>query len=136
MAVTLRRARPHICEDGCVHAHLAATTSREDFRHLGWWENTDRVMARFGRGADESQVKLVKRAVLRFALSVPAGTPERARAEPVIQALRQQEPEWVNDAEELLYESATVAPFNQSPRSPPPGPLKVWITVVPPSIEK
>ena len=25
---------PPICEDGSVHAHLAATTSREDFRRL------------------------------------------------------------------------------------------------------
>jgi hypothetical protein len=72
------------------------------------WEKTDRVLAKFGSGRNPSEVKMIKHAVCLFALSLPAGSKERAKAEPILKAMRAEDPEWVSDVEEMLRAEADV----------------------------
>lgn len=72
----------------------------EDLRRWGRWEMTDHVLALYGRGGFD--IPIVKRAVLRFALSCPERSPGKAKAVALVKALRDQDAERVADAEELL----------------------------------
>jgi hypothetical protein len=67
----------------------------EDLRKWQRWEMTDRILALFGTKTHD--VPVVKRAILRFALSCP-----RPRAVSFVEAQRRRDPNWVKDTEELL----------------------------------
>ena len=67
----------------------------EDLRKWKRWEMTDRILALFGQKSHEA--KVVKRAILRFALASPLTS-----AADFVQAQRSRDPEWVRDSEELL----------------------------------
>ena len=82
----------------------------EDFRKCGCWEFTDRILAL--QTSPVYQVKIVKRSILRFALTVKDN---KAAAE-YVAAQRALDPEWVGDVEELLKLDAAVAPPAATPR--------------------
>src|SRR5262249_29496948 len=78
----------------------------EDCRRWGRWEKADRVLDLFNRPSHD--VPVVKRSILRFALSCP---PERSpRAAAFVAEQRKRDPEWVSDAEELLRLEAAPRP--------------------------
>jgi hypothetical protein len=90
----------------------------DQFRKWCRWEKTDRVLALTGRGDGETAVRLINRAVLRFALSCPEGSPERARAAPVVDAFRKQNTELIQDVEESLRLENEEAKRNGAPPLP------------------
>jgi len=67
----------------------------EDLRKWKRWEMTDRILALFGQKSHEA--KVIKRAILRFALASPLTS-----AADFVQAQRSRDPEWVRDSEEFL----------------------------------
>ena len=68
----------------------------EDFRKWGCWDLTDRILAL--RTSPVYSVNVVKRAILRFALTVK----DNKGAQEFVAALRKKDPTWVADVEELL----------------------------------
>lgn len=87
----------------------------EDLRKWGRWEKTDRVLGLFGKPSHD--VMVIKRSILRFALSCPPDKSPKAVA--FVAEQRKRDPEWVADAEELLR--LETAP---RPATPPPAPTK------------
>jgi hypothetical protein len=67
----------------------------EDLRKWGQWDMTDRVLAIYDRKSHA--VPIVRRAVLRFALSSPA-----PHATAFVDSMRKKDPDTVKDVEELL----------------------------------
>src|SRR3989440_2666521 len=70
----------------------------EDLRKWGCWALTDRVLDLFGR--ESHDVPIVRRAILRFALTCPAE--KNPRAAEFVAKMRAKDPKWVEDVEELL----------------------------------
>jgi hypothetical protein len=70
----------------------------EDLRKWGCWTLTDRVLDLFGR--ESHDVPIVRRAILRFALTCPAE--KNSRAAEFVTRMRAKDPKWVEDVEELL----------------------------------
>jgi hypothetical protein len=68
----------------------------EDLRKWGRWETTDLVLDLYGKKSHD--VPIVRRAILRFALSCP----NQPKAKQLLEDLRKRDPEMVKDAEELL----------------------------------
>ena len=79
-----------LLDDGTI-ADLAI----EDLRKWQRWEVCDRVLGLFGKKSHD--VPIVRRSILRYALSCPA-----AKAEEFVKEQRQKDKDWVNDVEELL----------------------------------
>jgi hypothetical protein len=75
----------------------------EDLRKWGRWEVCDRVLGLYGKSSHD--VPIVKRAILRYALSC---TDKKAKA--FVDGLRQKDPEMVKDVEELLKLETNTAP--------------------------
>jgi hypothetical protein len=74
----------------------------EDLRKWGRWEVADRVLELYGQKSHD--IPIVRRSILRFALSSPATPKTKA----FIDGLRKKDPEMVKDTEELLkLESST-----------------------------
>ncbi len=92
---------------GLVLAHGdMADFAIEDLRKWQRWEMADAVLDLFGKKSHD--VPVVKRAILRYALSCPT-----ARALAFVREQRRRDPEWVKDTEELLK--------LEGPASPPAG---------------
>lgn len=68
----------------------------EDLRKWGRWECAERVLGLYGKKSHD--VPIVRRSILRFALSCP----QNARATAFVDELRKKDPEMIKDAEELL----------------------------------
>ncbi|MCS6852668.1 MAG: hypothetical protein NZ700_16045 [Gemmataceae bacterium] len=67
----------------------------EDLRKWQCWEECDRVLGLFGRPSHD--VPIVRRAIMRYALSCP-----KPQAAKFVAMMRQKDAEWVKDVEELL----------------------------------
>ena len=67
----------------------------EDLRKWGRWEVAGRVLTLYGQKSHD--IPIVRRAILRFALSCP-----EPKAAAFVEDLRKKDPEMVKDAEELL----------------------------------
>lgn len=72
----------------------------EDLRKWACWDATDRILALYGLKSHD--IPIVRRAILRFALSVPKNHPSQVKAQAFVEELRKKDPEFVKDAEELL----------------------------------
>jgi hypothetical protein len=83
----------------------------EDLRRWKAWDLSDAVLA--VRQSESGKVSIVRRAVLRFALSCP--TPA---AKALVVQLRKEDKQGVEDAEELL-KLEEVKPSAVSPPAPP-----------------
>jgi hypothetical protein len=69
----------------------------EDLRKWGAWEHTDRVLGLFGRSGYD--VPIIKRSILRFALSCP---PNNERAAQFVAARKKEDAQYVDEVLELL----------------------------------
>jgi hypothetical protein len=89
----------------------------EDLRKWQRWEMTDKILALFDRKSHD--VPIIKRAILRFALSAPAK--EHPNAANFVAAMRKKDAEWVQDVEELLQLETmpkAVTPTKAAPSKP------------------
>jgi hypothetical protein len=90
----------------------------EDLRKWARWDQLDYVLG-FGAKESHNKIPIVRRAILRFALSAPADN--KLAAEYVAKA-RAEKPEWVRDVEQLLKDEqpkpATAAPAPTPPATP------------------
>jgi len=68
----------------------------EDLRKWSRWEVADQVLDLYGKKTHD--IPIVRRAILRYALSCP----QQSRAAAFVEELRKKDPEMVKDAEELL----------------------------------
>lgn len=75
----------------------------EDLRKWGRWEVADRVLALYGKKSHD--IPIVRRAILRYALSCPNNT----KAAAFVDAIRKKDPDLVKDTEELLKLETTTA---------------------------
>ena len=69
----------------------------EDLRKWGAWEFADRIIGLFGKPGYD--VPIVKRSIIRFALSCPPGN-EKVKA--FIEARKKEDPQYVEEVAELL----------------------------------
>ncbi|GIW80962.1 MAG: hypothetical protein KatS3mg105_2769 [Gemmatales bacterium] len=69
----------------------------EDLRKWNRWEVADKVLALFGKKSHD--IPLLRRSILRYALSCQEKVPA---AKQLVASLRQKDPEFVSDVEELL----------------------------------
>lgn len=67
----------------------------EDLRRWGWWDLTKDVLAQFGKPTHSAPI--VKRAIVRYALSCP-----NDEAKAFVASLREREPKLVKDVEDML----------------------------------
>ena len=58
-------------------------------------------------GKKSHDIPIIKRSIMRFALSCPA---QQARAAEFVAKMRKEKADWVQDIEELLKEEANIAP--------------------------
>lgn len=72
----------------------------EDLRRWQRWELADRILDLFAKETHNTAV--VKRSILRYALQCSYGKSPPARIKRFIDEQRRRDPEWVNDAAELL----------------------------------
>jgi hypothetical protein len=91
----------------------------EDLRKWQRWELTDKILALFDRKSHD--VPIIKRAILRFALSAPAK--EYPKAANFVAAMRKKDNEWVQDVEELLQLETMPKPVAPSTKAAPSKPL-------------
>jgi hypothetical protein len=78
----------------------------EDLRKWQRWEAADRVLDLFTK--ESHNVPVIRRAVLRYALQCPG-----KRAAAFVAEQRRRDPEWVNDAEELLRAETEAPPAQE-----------------------
>jgi hypothetical protein len=69
----------------------------EDLRKWGAWEFSDRVLGLFGR--KDFDAPIIKRSILRFALSCPPGT---KTSEAFVAARKKEDAQYVEEVSELL----------------------------------
>ena len=67
----------------------------EDLRRWGYWDLTGTVLAQFGK--ESHAAPIVRRAIVRYALTCPADDARR-----FVAAVRQSDPRLVGDVEEML----------------------------------
>ena len=73
----------------------------EDLRKWEAWDHTEHILGLYGRTG--FNVPVIKRSILRFALSCP---PSHAQAAAFVAARRKEDPQYVDEVIELLrYES-------------------------------
>lgn len=93
----------------------------EDLRKWECWNLTDRILSLFDKKSHD--VPIVRRAIMRFALSAPEKTQPKAAA--FVAMMRQKDSEWVKDIEELLLlEAAPPPPKNKAGAKAPTAPAK------------
>jgi hypothetical protein len=93
----------------------------EDLRKWERWERAGQVLALYGKPGFD--VPVIKRSILRYALSCP---PEKSpEAAAFVAKMRKENPDWVADAEELLKLEASTASkpaaVTPKPANPPPA---------------
>ncbi len=90
-------SRPHVLR--CCAALLPcgdlADQAVEDLRRWGYWDLTGSVLAQFGK--ESHAAPIVRRAIVRYALTCPADDARR-----FVAAVRQSDPRLVGDVEEML----------------------------------
>jgi hypothetical protein len=72
----------------------------EDLRKHGEWGSLEQVLAL--QGKESHNIPIIRRAILRFALSVPAEKDPKGLAKAFVAKVRMADPERVKDCEELL----------------------------------
>ena len=96
-ATRAAESRPHVLR--CCAALLPcgdlADQAVEDLRRWGYWDLTADVLAQFGKPTHAAPI--VRRAIVRYALTCPADEAKR-----FVAALRQTDPRLVADVEEML----------------------------------
>ncbi len=104
-----RDYRPDVIQPDAVADAVAALLDQKDIadmaveelRKWGEWRFSDRIFALFSRPG--FQERIIRRAILRYALSCPPGD---ARAAEFIAARKKEDAQWVDEVAELLrYES-------------------------------
>jgi len=70
----------------------------EDLRKWSSWSETDRIIGLYGR--ESHNVPIIRRAIVRFALSCPPDKSPKAAA--FVAARKKEDPKWVEEVEELL----------------------------------
>jgi hypothetical protein len=91
----------------------------EDLRKWQRWELTDKILGLFERKSHD--VPIIKRAILRFALSAPAAKyPQAAK---FVADMRKKDAEWVQDVEELLQLETMPKPVPTPLKATPAKPV-------------
>ncbi|HLW64886.1 MAG TPA: hypothetical protein VKS79_06155 [Gemmataceae bacterium] len=123
----LREYRPDLVKEDQMVAGVTylleqddiADMAIEDLRKWQRWELTDKILGLFERKTHD--VPIIKRAILRFALSAPAA--KYPQAANFVTAMRKKDAEWVQDVEELLQLEMMPKPVAKPNQTAPAKPL-------------
>jgi hypothetical protein len=119
--------RPDLVKEGEMVAGISllleqddiADMAIEDLRKWQRWEMTDKILGLFDRKSHD--VPIIKRAILRFALSAPAEKfPQAAN---FVAGMRKKDAEWVQDVEELLQLETMPKPVPTPLKAAPAKPV-------------